>query len=244
MERGLLPDPAMSTSNAAPLEHLAELGQSLAELMHDLRGPLTTIAGFADLMSIEADAEKRRDFFTEISRQVERLDRMTADTLAFARGDQPLLLRQVHLYDFGAELERLLARELGGTGISLHVELRYRGPARLDAPQLLRVAENLAHNSRQAMAGGKGTRFDVVIERRADDLVFSFTDDGPGVPPQVRARAFTAFTTAGKDGGTGLGLHVVEKIARAHGGSAVLRDTEQGTCVEVRVPWSAAQGGS
>jgi signal transduction histidine kinase len=222
--------------DAASRERLADLGQSVAELVHDLRGPLTTIAGFADLMSIEDDAEKRRDFFAEISAQIERLTRLSGDTLAFARGEQPLLKRTVHLYDLGSQLEALLSREFCGTGVAPELDLRYRGPVELDEPQFLRVVENLAHNAREAMAGGRGTRFSVRVERSNDELVFSFSDDGPGLPEEVRDHLFESFATAGKHQGTGLGLHLVRKIAEQHGGCAVLRPARGGTCIEVRLP--------
>ncbi len=217
-------------------ERLAQLGQSLAEVMHDLRGPLTTISGFAELMSLELDAENRRDFALEIQRQVERLERLSAQTLAYASGRSALLLRPVHLNVLGAEIEKLLAHELCGTGITPSVEVSWRGTTLLDVTQVFRVVENLTRNAREAMAAGGGSHFAVAVARRGDWLVMTFTDDGPGLPQRVREHPFEPFVSDGKPGGTGLGLQLARKIARDHGGDAALVDVTVGTCIELRLP--------
>src|SRR5581483_10319142 len=106
---------------------LTQLGESVAELMHDLRGPLTNIAGWADLMSVEDDERKRRQMYEEIRRQVELLTQMSSQTLAYARGDAPLLIRRQHLYAFARTIEQRLAQQLCGTNITPRVEARYAG---------------------------------------------------------------------------------------------------------------------
>jgi signal transduction histidine kinase len=85
------------------------------------------------------------------------------------------------------------------------------------------------------MPGG-GT-FTLQVDREADQLVMRFTDDGPGIPPEIEARLFQSFVTAGKKQGTGLGLAIVKKIAEEHGGTVTCKTARgEGTTFEVRVP--------
>jgi signal transduction histidine kinase len=217
---------------------LSQLGESVAELMHDLRGPLTNIAGWADLMSVEDDERKRRQMYEEIRHQVEQLTQMSAQTLAYARGDAPLLIRKQHLYAFARTLELRLAQELCGTKITPRVEARYVGVAAFDRGAMLRVVDNIARNAREAMEGGRGTCFTVRISAQDGMLVLEFCDDGPGIDPGVRKRLFTPFATHGKTEGHGLGLAAVKRIVEDHHGHVELRDGAPGACIVIRVPLS------
>ena len=68
-------------------------------------------------------------------------------------------------------------------------------------------------------------------------MLVEVTDDGPGIPPEIEARLFQSFVTAGKKNGTGLGLAIVKQIAEEHGGSVTYKTAAgEGTTFEVRVP--------
>lgn len=86
-------------------------------------------------------------------------------------------------------------------------------------PQIIQLVINLVHNASQAVAANGRVR----IRTRSHEGVATLTveDDGPGVPPHLRQDVFQPFVTS-KPGGTGLGLPIVNRIARGHGGSVAL----------------------
>ena len=105
---------------------------------------------------------------------------------------------------------------MNGTGVRLKVSIRYKGVARFDENKMRRVFHNMARNACEAMPGGGVLR--VSVSKRKDRLRFTFADDGPGIPAEIRHRLFQPFATSGKKGGTGLGLAMVKEIADEHRG--------------------------
>jgi signal transduction histidine kinase len=220
---------------------LEAVGEKLVGLLHDVSGPLAAISGFAELMADETDAAVRQDMCDEILRSVQRIVTLREQTLAFSRGARSNLKRRVHLYAFCRDIARTVERELKGSPVRFEVVVGYGGPAELDEQQILRAVQNLTRNAREAMAGGKGSHFDVAIERLDRELVLSFSDDGPGVPEKVRARLFERFATYGKADGNGLGLYFVRQTAEAHGGVARYFSVPgHGARFELRLPFSDA----
>lgn len=213
---------------------LSSLGQALSSVLHDLKTPMTVISGYARLLASEPDAEAKEELLGTILRQVETLNMMTRETLAFARGDRKLWPRKVYLYKFFEELAEQLRRGLGDR-IDVELELRDRGTALLDEAKIQRATHNLARNAAEALAGaGRRGTFTMVVDRdAAGNLVLVFRDDGPGIPDEIRPRLFESFTSHGKEGGTGLGLAIVRQVVQDHEGRIALA-SEPG-CTEFRV---------
>lgn len=218
-------------------QRLEAVGEKLAGVLHDLGGPMGVIQGFAELMADEEDPATRAEFLTEIMRQVQRVTHMRDETLAFARGQRALLKSTVHLHQLVRLVAQTVEVALGDSGIDFELCANYRGPAELDEGQLLRAVENLARNAREAMQAGKGSRFRVDVAADGDSLLLAFTDDGPGIPEALAARLFDRFHPSSKAQGSGLGLYLVQQVARAHGGSAqCFSQPGVGTRFELRLP--------
>lgn len=198
-------------------ERLTTIGRMLSGVVHDLRTPLTLISGHAELMAGCEDVAEREQHARSVAKQLELMTAMTKDLLAFARGERSILIRKVYVERFMAEMNEYLAREFQGTGVKLEMKLGTKGTARFDETKLLRVFHNIARNAREAMPGGG--RFTVSVNRVGQDLVFEFEDTGAGIPKKVEGKVFEPFVTAGKAGGTGLGLAMVKRIAEEHRGS-------------------------
>jgi signal transduction histidine kinase len=214
---------------------LSTIGQMLAGVLHDLRTPLTVIAGYSEMMATETDPLLRDEMSKSIVNQLKLVNDMQQETLAFARGERTVLLRKVYLQNFMREVSEQLLQEFSSSTTTLKVTVGYSGTARFDENKLKRAIFNLARNAIEAMP--QGGRFTLSVEREGDDLVFQASDNGPGIPLEIADKLFESFVTSGKKNGTGLGLAMVKKIAREHGGVATCRSRPgKGTTFEVRFP--------
>jgi signal transduction histidine kinase len=221
-------------------EKLAALGQMLSSVVHDFATPMMLISGYAQLIAVEEDPAERARQSEVLERQIFELNRMMRETLAFARGESDVLLRQVDVGSLMQEVAKLLTFEFSHSRVKLHLDVQYDGKARVDDGKLTRVIYNLARNAIEAMP--EGGNFTVRVEREGEELVLRFDDDGPGIPAEIAGRAFESFVTAGKTGGTGLGLAVVKTVVEAHGGTVSLEsEPGKGAHFTVRVPLRNAQ---
>lgn len=225
-------------------ERLSTIGQLLSSVLHDLKTPMTIISGYVQLLVNEDDRDERQRLSESVLRQVELINAMTRETIAFARGDRSVWVRKVYLKKFFEELHEQLVRELEGRNVSISLDLRDRGVARFDQHKIQRAVHNLARNAAEAL-GPKGGKFLITVERRLEDnaLVMRFEDDGPGIPEQIRHALFESFTTHGKAGGTGLGLAIVRKVVDDHEGTISVDSRPGRTVFTVVLPQSAGESG-
>ena len=206
-------------------ERMAALGTMAGMLAHDFRGPMTVIRGYAEtLLEAGLSTEEVRLRADLIVQSVDRLERMTAETLDFARGGGTLARRNVFLPTLLQELAAGVAQELPGLEVVRDFDLPASTSAALDVDKLRRAIGNIAANARDAM-GGRG-RFHlgarIAVSEGAARLVLTLADEGPGVAEEVRDRLFQPFATFGKKKGTGLGLAVARRFIEDHGGTIEL----------------------
>ena len=209
-------------------ERLAALGTMAGMLVHDFRGPMTLIRGWAETL-LEGDvppaeAAERARIIVEA---VDRLERMTTETLDFARGAQRLVLRSVSLGVLLADLAAGIEAELPGLAVERDFDVNGGRRGTLDVDKIRRAVSNVAANARDAMGGRGRLRFSARVELTgangpAEHLVLVLADEGPGVSPEIRERVFEPFVTLGKKRGTGLGLAVARRFVEDHGGSLEL----------------------
>jgi len=215
-------------------ERLATVGRLLSGVVHDMRTPLTVINGYLQLMVPSDDPKQRKEWADVAFRQFEHISDMTAELLAFVKGERTVFVRKVYLHKFSEEMRQTLAAIFEAKKVAVVVHEDDRGTARFDEGKMLRAFQNIARNALEAMPDG-GT-FTVDVQRAGEDLVFRFADSGKGVPAEIRDRLFESFVTAGKQHGTGLGLAIVKKIVDEHGGTISFETSEKGTTFEVRLP--------
>ena len=221
-------------------ERMAALGAMAGMLAHDFRGPMTVIRGYAETLGqggLEADEVRRRaDLIVEM---VDRLQRMTTDTLDFAREGRRLARRILD----AAELVETIAADLAEQVPTVELVRDFRVPrgtaAAVDVDKLRRAAVNIAANARDAM-GGHG-RLHLSAELlgghgpEAPRLQLVLADEGPGVPQEIRDRLFDPFVTRGKKAGTGLGLAVARRFVEDHGGTLELLPEAAGPGARFRI---------
>jgi signal transduction histidine kinase len=227
-------------------ERMAVLGTMASMMAHDFRGPMTVIRGYAEtLMDGALSAESLKQRAQVIISAVDRLERMTAETLDFARGGRRLARRRVDVRRFLEEMALGLELELPGLELVPHFDVLPGVRGLLDTDKLRRALGNVADNAREAM-GGEGrlhvtARLVPGTAPAARDLVIEMADEGPGVPEDIRDRLFEPFVTRGKRRGTGLGLAVTRRFVEDHGGTVELlehttEDTPPGASFRIRVP--------
>jgi signal transduction histidine kinase len=218
-------------------ERLSTIGQLLASVVHDLKGPMTVISGYARFVQDEEDPKEREAYGKAILRQVETVNAMTGEVLAFARGERNLLESKVYLRTFFTDLAEELRGELEGRPITLNVNIEDRGTALFDQHKIRRALHNLVRNAAEAI-GSAGGHIDLGVQRHEADgaILITCRDDGPGVPDEIRARMFDSFTSHGKPQGTGLGLAIVQKIVADHGGRVDMNSRPGETVFTLTLP--------
>lgn len=234
---------ASARSQQRKQERLSTIGQLLSSVIHDLKTPMTIISGYTQILAGEDSPEERRRLADSVLRQVELINAMTRETIAFARGDRSVWVRKVYLKKFFEEIREQLERELEARNITIGLSLQDKGIARFDEHKIQRAVHNLARNAAEAI-GARGGRFDIEVDRGEDGaLVLRFTDDGPGISDEIRDALFESFTTHGKVGGTGLGLAIVRKIVDDHEGTIAVDSRPGHTVFTIVLPQPAGESG-
>jgi signal transduction histidine kinase len=235
-ERGDAPDsgedPRVDPESATTLEELA-----WEVLAHDLRAPIgtalqvvQTILRMHEMGRIEA--VDVHDALSTVSRTLDRAGRITNQILEFAA-----VVEHVSEQFVRTQLDVLVTDEcqqIGRPTVMLEVE---SVAASAIPPLLRRAVANLVENALQYSPAG--ARIDVHVWQRNGSAVIAVTDQGPGIPPELRSRIFEPFVRGhgGQAKGVGLGLAVVHRIAEIHGGHVNVRPaTSGGSVFELELP--------
>lgn len=208
---------------------LAALGEMSSVLAHELRNPLASLKGHAQLLAEKLpEGGREHGKACRIVLEAERLEALSADLLDFSRSG-PIERAETD----PAALLRAAAEAVDGERVRLTVSA---APARwpLDASRTRQVLTNLLENAIEASPAG--VPVDAAAATRAGRLLFTVRDHGPGLPEGQEDRIFEPFfTTRAK--GTGLGLAVAQRIVEMHGGAVrAANHPEGGAVFEVELP--------
>jgi two-component system sensor histidine kinase PilS (NtrC family) len=205
-------------------DRLAAVGRLAAAIAHEIRNPLTSIAGSVSMLS-DAPAlnPEERHLLQIVTRESARLNDIITDFLAYSRGKQyrfertdliPLLEDTLTLLK-----HRLIAES---TGIELERDFaKSEAWVLADGDKLKQVFWNFCENAVRAMKQ-KGGKLTVSLAERGADWEISFSDTGQGINPQQTEKIFEPFQS-NFEGGTGLGLAIVYQIVQAHEGKVWAR---------------------
>ncbi|MFV1958885.1 MAG: nitrogen regulation protein NR(II) [Planctomycetota bacterium] len=220
-------------------DRLATLGQLSAVMAHEIKTPLASIRGAAEIVVGErTDAAEREEFSAILVRESDRLNRVVARFLDFAR-PRASVLAEANVGDAIRDVVELVQTEASKRHVRLHAHADIRlPPVRIDPGQLRQVLLNLVMNALQAMGDGGG-RLVVGAEQLEASVRIVVRDSGPGIPSSVRERIFEPFVTTRSDG-TGLGLAIVKRILDNHASSIEIRGADGGgVIVEILLPAGA-----
>ncbi|MFW5654097.1 MAG: sensor histidine kinase [Roseicyclus sp.] len=230
------------TSALRQRERLAQLGEAVAKISHDLRNILSVTTLMADRLEGSADPAVQRAT-PKILASLTRAVNLTEATLAFGRAEEPPpRLERVRLAGIAEDVvanERLAAdREMADGALTYVCDVPETLVLRADPEQLHRVLSNLVRNARQAIAAtGQPGRIEIRGLEFEDGWRIEVRDTGPGLPKKAREHLFQPFHGGARKGGTGLGLAIAAEIVRGHGGRLELvESTSRGTTFAICLP--------
>ena len=225
-------------------ERLTAIGEMTAEFAHQVRTPLASAMLYTSQLDVSTPEQSR--IVVKIGERLNDLGRMVNDMLGFAAGgrraeesvDVPALLAGVRS-TLNAQLGRACELEMLINGSSID---RQGGREELtivaNGNALKGALINLVANAAQAGA----STIQLGAWSDEGDTWFTVSDDGPGIPEDIRARLFEPFFTT-RPAGTGLGLAVVADVAKAHGGDVFVDSLSKGARFTLRIPACAATAG-
>jgi len=204
-------------------DRLAAVGRLAAAIAHEIRNPLTSIAGSVSMLTGIPDlSEEHRQLLQIVTRESERLNNIITDFLAYSRGRQ-YQLAKVDLLVLLEDTLTLLEHRLAAQSTGIRVERKYtvkEAWSLADGDKIKQVFWNFCENAVRAMRDG-GT-LTVSLETTGDDWQINFADTGPGMSQQLIEKIFEPFQSQ-FEGGTGLGLAIVYQIVQAHEGKVWAR---------------------
>jgi len=216
----------------------------MADAAHELRTPLTALHLQMGMLARASGEAEREVAMGTLSAGVQRAIRLIEQMLALARQEpRPDSERSPVRLD---ELSREVVTELVPLADARRIDLGIAAaqPATIagDADSLRTLLRNLVDNAvRYTPPGG---RVDVTVEAGPSAASVTVTDDGPGIPPEERARVFDRFYRRARTEppGSGLGLAIVKAIAEAHAATVILADGPSGKGLAVTVSFAALGG--
>lgn len=211
---------------------LARLGEMAAVVAHEVRNPIAGIRGALQVITSRMPTEQRdRAVLLDIITRLDALNRIVQDMLLFAR-PRALKKEPIALSSLIGETAGMIRRDPGLAALEIKVD---GSAAIVGDPEMLQIVfQNILMNAAQAVAGHG--RIDVTISEDGTHCHIAFADRGPGMPQEVREKAFDAFFTT-KSRGTGLGLPIARRVIEAHGGTISIDvPPTGGTTISIRLP--------
>ena len=217
-------------------DRLAAVGRLAAAIAHEIRNPLTSIAGSVSMLSgIPEMNEEHRHLLEIVTRESQRLNSIITDFLAYSRTKQ-YRFDKVDLVNLVEDALTLLEHRMTAEKTGISIERRFavrQAWAIADGDKIKQVFWNFCENAVRAMKSG-GT-LTVSLESLGDDWQIGFADTGAGMSPQQTEKIFEPFQS-NFEGGTGLGLAIVYQIVQAHEGKVWARSKPgQGTTFVLRL---------
>jgi signal transduction histidine kinase len=214
-------------------ERISTIGQLSSSIVHDLRNPLASIYGGAEMMM---DGELSPDQLQRLAGNVYRSSRvineMLQELVDVSRGRiQPP--ETCHLSEVIGAAVDILAPVGAERGVVIETSVNTAIELPLERARMERVFRNLISNAIEAMPAGG--RISIAAARNGNGILVEVNDTGPGIPEAVRGRLFQPFVTSGKNG-LGLGLALSRQTVLDHGGDLWAESNSGGAHFRIRLP--------
>ncbi|HEX5006132.1 MAG TPA: HAMP domain-containing sensor histidine kinase, partial [Hyphomonadaceae bacterium] len=220
-------------------KRLAELGEAVAKINHDLRNSLSAAQIVSEGLSQSDDPRVKRAA-PRLERAIERAISLAEGTLRYGRAEPPA--PNVAPVNVIPAIEEAAAEGLAGRSeIEWSLDAPGELPAAADADHVHRIVANLVRNAARAIAEQPGRKCPGKVSARAfrqnGSIIIEIADNGPGISPAVMGRLFQPFSGSGSRDGAGLGLAIARELARGMKGDLELSSNgEAGAAFTLRVP--------
>ncbi len=227
-------------------ERLAALGQKSAELVHDLRNPLTAVLGCSELLAEQLRRDKEKlgeswssanEYLEMIEKSVIRCKELADMWLALSRRD-PQRLKPVLICELLGDVVKSAKQVASGRGVRIDCQIGGTGcEVAADTVQITRALQNVISNAVDAVTGVANGRIHVVCGQAGCEAEIRVEDNGCGMDEEQLKKVFEPFFTTKQVNGTGLGLFITKKVVEDHRGSIALHSkVNEGTNVRIRLP--------
>nr|NJM04922.1 hypothetical protein [Desulfobacula sp.] len=224
-------------------QKLSMLGHVSASLAHEIKNPLASIKGAAEILADELPQGHPKHEFIDIMRsEISRLNHSVEDVLSYCRGQQQKgRSKQESIAGIIQHVASLLTARLEEKSIALFVQAGPKDDFLAEEASMIQVLMNILLNAVDAVE--PGGRIRVVVERCENARLIKISDDGPGIDAAGAEAVFQPFVTF-KEGGTGLGLSISKKIIESLGGKIEAGKSDLGGALfTITLPEQAGSAG-
>lgn len=224
-------------------EKLSEMGEMAGGLAHEIRNPLNAVGTIVqqlrkDFHPVE-DAEEYDELMEIVYQEVRRINDSVQNFLRMVR-PEPVRASLFPLKDLLQFIHQEYASTVAERRLHLDVLMEWEGDVYWDRRQMQQVFMNLVQNAIEAVDQGGHIKI-TVTKTGIEEVEFTITDNGAGIPESIRNRIFNLYFTT-KRKGTGIGLSLVQRIVNDHGGVIEVESEEgKGTSFILRIPQWARQ---
>ena len=226
-------------------QNMAELGQKSAELVHDLRNPLTVVMGSVEMLADQLAQSRERlgtqwpemeAYLEMIQKSVNRCKELADLWLTLGKRD-PQRMKPMHVRRLVEDVLQSVSPVASNQGLRIEVFMdESDGEIAVDSVQMLRALQNVLTNAIEAVTCTKGM-IRVSCRRHEDRVEIRVEDNGCGISEEDANRVFEPYYTTKKLTGTGLGLFITKKVVEDHHGTIELQSTPAvGTAISIQLP--------
>ncbi|MDF1577314.1 MAG: ATP-binding protein [Desulfurivibrionaceae bacterium] len=221
-------------------QKLSALGELSASLAHEIKNPLSALKGTAEIILDEfPEGHPKREFGEIMVKEVDRLNATVNEILQYSKGqtaigsDYP----PEPLNEVVSRLARLLESHLRKKAVTLRIDACPEADRfMVDGSKMAQILLNIILNAIDALSANG--RINLKIRPDSREMVIAVSDNGPGIPEEMRPDIFKPFVS-GKEHGTGLGLSISAKIVESLGGRIDVGESDAGgACFSVTLPES------
>ncbi|MED1203704.1 ATP-binding protein [Heyndrickxia acidicola] len=218
------------------MDKLSVIGQLAAGIAHEIRNPLTSIKGFAQIIQERVDQPDVKTYLIIMLDELERMNQIVTEFMVLAKPHEIIDIKKVDVNKLIRSVIQFMEPQSLLKKIRILTSFECSITAFLDEIQLKQVLINLLQN---AMEASESTKNCIEIKLKSIDdqhYLIQVKDQGPGMPLEKQNRLFEPFYTT-KENGTGLGLLICKQIIDAHKGSIdIISRHGEGTVVNILLP--------